>query len=173
MERGSFLHAPVGVPDPSSLSAVLAQPDRPGPVQFGLSNTAADQQRPPPPGLDWPRTIWFPPGGDSDEGSGTGATTIRTATYAGSGDPSEQRLRLKAPAFDFQAPTKRGRRPPAGRVRSDSDPRGREHQHRQPPTQTSPAPPNCAPSGSFLNLREAVRKRLWVWLLWSEVWCVC
>jgi len=62
---------------PGSLVAVggLCQPARPGGVR---PHETGGQQR--VIRLDTARTGWFPPGDDSDEGSGTKATTTQTAT---------------------------------------------------------------------------------------------
>ncbi|MEZ0115111.1 hypothetical protein ABH920_009146 [Catenulispora sp. EB89] len=96
------------VPDPSSLSAVLAQPARTGGVR---PNATRPQQR--AIRLDTARPGWFPPGDDSDEGSGTRRPTHKPPPTRGVGDPSESRVPPpEAPALDFQAPTTRGRDPP-------------------------------------------------------------
>src|SRR5256885_1167217 len=67
--------------------------------------------------LDSARPGWFPPGDVSDEGSGTVATTSRTATRAGSVDPSEQRPTPEAPALDLPQPPHAAHARPPKRVR--------------------------------------------------------
>ncbi|MEZ0111094.1 hypothetical protein ABH920_005109 [Catenulispora sp. EB89] len=88
------------VPDPSSLSAVLAQPARTGGVK---PDAARPQQR--AMRLDTARPGWFPPGDVSDEGSGTRRPTHEPPPTRGVGDPSESRVPPpEAPALDFRHP---------------------------------------------------------------------
>ena len=123
-----------GVPDPSSLSAVLAQPSRTGGVQ---PDGAGPQQR--VMRLDTARPGWFPPGDDSDEGSGTKATTTQTATQPPDPAPpplqsARRRRRLFTMLLTFKPHTTAGRQ-------------------RDPATHHRTAPPN----ESFLNQCGAVK----------------